>query len=814
MADNHFFGLNSALYYAAGISAIPIYPKMKRPCINAWSSFCTALPEPHVQQEFRERFGNGGIGVAAGPASGVVFIDVDSDEGSELAVLESLLPPSPFRKVGKKGYTLAYAFNGEKPFKIKDSKGRMIVELLSTGNQTIVEGIHPDTDQPYTCNTPLYLVKDQLPPLPRMFEEALRGALKMSGVELSLVGSTKTTNWVSAGSRDTKMIAVAGNMARGVLKGEIGLARAFMDMRGWYEAYTEKVVGDELDIDKGLNKIVEFLRKDIENKQMVLPPGWDEGLEEEDKERYGLNFGEEALDWDIGKIRRYLMEIYAEYGPESQERADAVEQVIAKMARSKQLAKKPLDQERILKWIAQSSQLKLSYAALNKQLTMVRNDGIKGGNHTEIAMAVLDRLEETGPLKYAKNRFWRYTGAHWEHMQNSEILEMIAVEFGTLPGALKSHDHNGILRVMMSMRSRDLDEVGIYGVNFANGYLTGDGDFVPHDPKYGCVYVLPFRYLPEEGDKCYKWLSFLERAWATDPDKEQKIMALQEAFCAALLGMGPRLQRVILLKGPGGSGKSQVLKVLQGLFPDEVVSSTPPQVWHDKFSITQLATSMLNICGELSENRRIAGNLFKEVVDGSPQDGQYKGQDIFKFSCKALHVFASNFNPKSGDTSDGFTRRWLILLFNIVVPKEEKQLDFGDMIVAEEREQIAAWAMQARTRLIMNNDYTLPASHFDALEKMATMNDSVRYFFRKGRKIKWVQPGGSSGLISASRLYSEYSMFCNIQAAAKPVSLQTFQDRINQLQSVFGYRIVSKEDANGLEETWLDGCIIVQNIAD
>jgi len=54
----------------------------------------------------------------------------------------------------------------------------------------------------------------------------------------------------------------------------------------------------------------------------------------------------------------------------------------------------------------------------------------------------------------------------------------------------------------------------------------------------------------------------------------------------------------------------------------------------------------------------------------------------------------------------------------------------GDLIVAEEREAIVAWAVQAMPPLLANNDFTLPASHQEAICQVATMNNSVRMAVR------------------------------------------------------------------------------------
>jgi phage/plasmid-associated DNA primase len=113
---------------------------------------------------------------------------------------------------------------------------------------------------------------------------------------------------------------------------------------------------------------------------------------------------------------------------------------------------------------------------------------------------------------------------------------------------------------------------------------------------------------------------------------------------------------------------------------------------------------MMNICGELSESTNISGELFKQVIAGEPIMVQYKGRDGFETTPRATHWFASNHAPKSQDTSDGFTRRWLFLEFNRKVPAHLKVTDIADDVLANEREAIAAWAVQAVPGM---RDYTI-----------------------------------------------------------------------------------------------------------
>ena len=63
------------------------------------------------------------------------------------------------------------------------------------------------------------------------------------------------------------------------------------------------------------------------------------------------------------------------------------------------------------------------------------------------------------------------------------------------------------------------------------------------------------------------------------------------------------------------------------------------------------------------------------------------------------------------------------------IPPENRELDIGNKIVAEEKDKIISWALRAYPRLVNNRDYTLPDSHHELVRQLGQMNNNVRYFF-------------------------------------------------------------------------------------
>lgn len=787
--NKDLFKNNAPLLWQKGLPVIPLRPRGKEPIPINWTSYKDKMPLPQEQDHWLNNFPDSNIGLPLGPQSGCVAIDIDTENKTLINIINEICGYSPWERVGQKGKVLLYKYKGEKPFKIKDVDGHMICECLSSGNQVVLPpSIHPKTQKPYVCNQPITEVIPYLKPLPENLESMLRNAFQDYGITLSHAGWTRTTDYVSQGSRDVKMTTMAGFYANAVTRGELSLLEAIDRMYVWKTCCVENVAGDDIDIEKGVRNLIQFLIQDVVGpKNKPLPLGWDTGLTEEQKESWGLKFDAEHNEWSVEQLKDYLKTEFEKYEDEGAiQRISAIEYVLRRISRSPHLTSLEIDT--VFTYIKQTNSKTIQVPSLKKRLQELRRGELEGIDHTEIARAVLEDLKRIGEVHFWNDKFWQYKGSNWEVLSEQEILCLVANNYGNLPAARKAHDHAGVLKVLKSIVPQtDLNSRKIQGVNFANCFVSSDGMTFPHDPSFGCTYTLPFRYVPELVDHHPRFDKFLESIWGMELDFEARKRALQEAMCATFFGMGPSFARAILLYGIAGSGKSQLLEIVKHLLPKEVISYVTPYKFEDKFEVTELSKSLLNICGELNESQPIPGASFKSIIDGSTLDGQYKGRPIFSFTPMATHWFASNYLPKTKDVSEGFNRRWLILTFNHAVKKKDKVRNIGETIVAEEREGIAAWVISCVRELVEQRDFTLPSSHQQIIREMASENDSVFFYLTSEEGPRKTETGSGSVLVNS--LYEKYTSFCCATIRARPVGLRGFLRRLTELGNFMGFQV-------------------------
>lgn len=780
------FSQHAQKYWNQGLPAIPLRPNAKIPALNRWQTYAANMPTEQEREEWLTAYSDGNIGLPLGPQSGIVALDLDSLDPMVEKILDRLMPPTPWNRIGKKGAVYAFKYNGERTYRVKDEDGSMIFEVLSRGAQIVLPpSIHPDTMRPYVSNTNLYEVLDELVCLPLDFESRIRQELIAAGVKLSARTATKVSTWVPSGGRDAMVVANAGILARGVLRSELTLLEAQNQIQCFVAEFTERVAGDDIDPSKGAVKLMEFIRRDVTEHHKVLPVGWSEGMSAAEIADARAYFGETVEAMTADQLRDQIQVLFLEVPVEDiAGRTRVIENVLVNLARSTSVTS--IEAETVLTFVHLASGKLMTLASLRKRMRELQGGELLGEDHTEIAQAVRVEIERTGELRYHESRFYQWWGSHWKELVEADLMRSISTNFGHLPAARRFSDHKGIIQVMQVLCHGPLGEGK--GVNFANGYLTTDCELLNHDPKYGLTYCLPYRYVPDESAP-HQFMSLLDTAWSDDPDYLDKVECLRQAIAVTLFGMGPDFQRAICLYGVAHSGKSQVINVIRGLIPPEASSQCPPHDWNDRFLPTSMANKIVNFCGELSEDKMISGADFKQIVEGSDINGQLKGGQIFTFRPKCTHWFSSNFLPRSKDTSAGFTRRWLLLGFNKPVEAGQRRVNISDEILEEEREAIVAWALPAIQDVMRNQGYTLPTSHVDLENDIANLNNNVRAFLCYDGLVY-----GNKLEVDERSLYSEYYVFCKVVANSYPMPLRRFRATMTHLQRDFEVQMIGHND--------------------
>jgi putative DNA primase/helicase len=205
-------------------------------------------------------------------------------------------------------------------------------------------------------------------------------------------------------------------------------------------------------------------------------------------------------------------------------------------------------------------------------------------------------------------------------------------------------------------------------IPFANGLLdTQTRALVKTTPTNALTWALPFNYQPEA--TCP-----LIQNWLCETTGDEGTVQLLRAFMAALLRGPAKYHKFLHLIGPGGTGKSTFIRLLQWLVGEQnTVSTDLRQLEQNRFESAMLYQKRLAMITE-SDKYRGGVNTFKKATGQDPLRLERKQvQQAGSFIFDGLVVMASNEALTTTDHSSGIERRRVTIPFEKRITEEQKR---------------------------------------------------------------------------------------------------------------------------------------------
>lgn len=322
-------------------------------------------------------------------------------------------------------------------------------------------------------------------------------------------------------------------------------------------------------------------------------------------------------------------------------------------------------------------------------------------------------------------------------------------------------------------------------INVANGTLFLDGAFTPE--KDYCRNRLPVAYSPD-APQPEKWLQFLSELL-----EPEDIPTLQE-FIGYCLIPSTKGQKMLIITGKGGEGKSRIGVVLRALLGGSMNTGSIAKVEKNPFARADLEHELLLLDNDMKIEALPQTNNIKAIVTAElPMDLEKKGKQSYQgdlYVCfialgnEALHALY--------DRSVGFFRRQIIL-----TARDRDQNRTDDPFIAEkmcaEAEGIFLWALEGLRRLIAN-DYRFTVS----VRARENMDEAVK----DGNNIvEFMQSQGYFSFkadyeASSHDLYSVYRMWCS-DNAANELSAKSFSSYLKGHEKEYGLEYNNKVHIGG-----------------
>lgn len=322
-------------------------------------------------------------------------------------------------------------------------------------------------------------------------------------------------------------------------------------------------------------------------------------------------------------------------------------------------------------------------------------------------------------------------------------------------------------------------------IHVANGTYHLDGTFSTE--KDYCRNRLPVAYHPE-APQPVTWLHFLSQLL-----EPEDILTLQE-FIGYCFIPSTKGQKMLMLTGKGGEGKSRIGVVLRALLGTNMKTGSVAKVETSNFARADLEHELLMLDDDMKLEALPQTNNIKAIITAElPMDLEKKGQQSYQGDLYVRFIGLGNGVLQSlYDRSVGFFRRQIILSTKEKDPNRKDDPYIAEKMCAE-AESIFLWALEGLHRLI-DNDYkfTVSQSAQENMDAAVSDGNNIIEFLSSEGYIRFK----ADYEVSSKDLYAVYKLWCDDNALSS-LSQKSFCSFLKQNESRYNIEYTNKVNIGG-----------------
>ena len=372
-------------------------------------------------------------------------------------------------------------------------------------------------------------------------------------------------------------------------------------------------------------------------------------------------------------------------------------------------------------------------------------------------------------------QIWTFNKTHWKEMSEEYLgkivygvldtlktkMEIKTVEVSLVGLAVRAIKMRASI---LSTRLHDPDNHASI-INCKNGevWISKDGTHKlrPHNYRSYQIRCLNVDYDPSA--ECPLFLDTLNGIFKLYPDTEDIIRHLGEVLGYIIQPYKPDANWW-MFKGPGGDGKSTILKVLSAILGDSYKPSDQTLLGANSsggnaHASAGLVGKLAIAIEELEKGTILRDSGLKMLSENTRMTANPKNLGEFSFNYIGSLIMSSNFYPTIRDTSEGTMRRANVFPFNRKFVKNK--LDDADRAtnIVQNREELAGvlnFMLEGYERYRNRGGFQVPTSCQDAKEEwMAQANNVIRF-----AKENIIPTEVDDKLDKASEVYLRYESWC------------------------------------------------------
>lgn len=227
-----------------------------------------------------------------------------------------------------------------------------------------------------------------------------------------------------------------------------------------------------------------------------------------------------------------------------------------------------------------------------------------------------------------------------------------------------------------------LDERKDRVIPLRNGLFDMDSGIFTygHDPKFFNTYCLSFDY--NENATCERFDQLLEETWPDDPGARVRFLQ----YLGVILSGQTNLQKMLLMIGRTGSGKSVLAWLMEQMVAPEAYAPMDSQSLVERFGVSALIGKKLGIfqdAREAGRTKNLVPMLLRLTCEDSVSAEIKNVKMPWTGRLGIRLVYVSNVPPALPDNAQAVRRRLLPLWFEHSVPSEQQDVNLKDKLSLE-----------------------------------------------------------------------------------------------------------------------------------
>ena len=324
----------------------------------------------------------------------------------------------------------------------------------------------------------------------------------------------------------------------------------------------------------------------------------------------------------------------------------------------------------------------------------------------------------------------------------------------------------------------------LHYICFRNGvYDPKEQKMLPHDPKYRFLNQIPRDYDPKSDPAGDAVESFFQSA---NIAAENRTMLL--TYIGLCLTTDTRLQKMLVLKGRPGTGKSQLLNLIKYIVGEQNCASEPLEALNEnRFRAYNVLGKLCNINADLTTEGSIDPAVIKQLIGEDTLPVERKGVDAISITPYAKHLFSMNNYPVIKAKDASFYRRVMILPVDTIPAKTDQMLQEKLRSQADYLLRLAVMHLEAYYATPSDErGYIESPDSKRLVQEWRYTGDSVSAFLAEEKPFQNAQK------IKRETLFKSYSEYCD-REGREPLKSST---RFYNAMKAEGY-IENKTSING-----------------